>query len=327
MVTIHQGVPDRDWDERLVRLGGHFLQSRPWAQFQAALGRNVLSARNASWAWGAAERQGRGVNYLYAPYGPCADADGLTAALESLAAAGRGHGADFVRFEPQTSQAAASSIAATLEKLAAKPFAEVNPSHTWVLDLAPDEAVLRSGLSSGNRNIINKAERAGISCREANADGVEPFLAMLHDTYTRAGIKAYDDDYYRTMLQVLHPAGAARLVYAYYQGKPVAGVIVYDWNGRRHYAHAAADQAVNRQINAARMLVWFLIMGAKRAGLTAFDFWGVAPDDDPKHPWHGLSKFKKSFGGNGVQYAGTWDLPLKPAKYQVYRLAKKVLPL
>ncbi|HSH31727.1 MAG TPA: peptidoglycan bridge formation glycyltransferase FemA/FemB family protein, partial [Candidatus Saccharimonadales bacterium] len=322
MVTIHKGVPDRDWDDQVCRLSGHFLQSRAWAQFQAALGRQVLWACDASWAWLAAERRGRGVMYLYCAYGPCAAAGGLSEAIQSLTVAGRERGADFGRFEPSCAEASEgrpTSIVAELERLGAQPFSEVNPAHTWVLDLSPDEAVLRSGLSSGNRNIINKAERTGISCREADARQIEPFLSMLRDTYGRAGIKAYDDDYYRTMLKVLHPAGAARLVYAYYQGKPVAGAIVYDWNGRRHYAHAAADQAVNREINAARMLVWYLIMEAKHSGLTSFDFWGVAPTDDPGHPWHGLSKFKKSFGGEGVEYAGTWDLPINKPKYRLYR--------
>ena len=66
------------------------------------------------------------------------------------------------------------------------------------------------------------------------------------------------------------------------------------------------------------------IFDAKEKGLKYFDFWGIAPANAPKdHPWAGFTKFKKSFGGFPVEYAGTYDIVLNPTKYRLYNLARK----
>jgi lipid II:glycine glycyltransferase (peptidoglycan interpeptide bridge formation enzyme) len=70
------------------------------------------------------------------------------------------------------------------------------------------------------------------------------------------------------------------------------------------------------------------MVNAKGRGSQLIDLYGIAPDDaGPRHPWAGFSAFKKKFGGQVVEYAGTWDLPLTN-KYRIYRTAataKKVL--
>jgi lipid II:glycine glycyltransferase (peptidoglycan interpeptide bridge formation enzyme) len=43
-----------------------------------------------------------------------------------------------------------------------------------------------------------------------------------------------------------------------------------------------------------------------------FRFWGIAPTDDPVHERAGYNRFKRSFGGQVKEYAGTWDLPSMP---------------
>jgi lipid II:glycine glycyltransferase (peptidoglycan interpeptide bridge formation enzyme) len=53
--------------------------------------------------------------------------------------------------------------------------------------------------------------------------------------------------------------------------------------------------------------------------MTSFDLWGVAPSDDVKHKWAGISKFKKGFGGTTIQYLGTYDIPLNNIKYKLYK--------
>jgi hypothetical protein len=53
-----------------------------------------------------------------------------------------------------------------------------------------------------------------------------------------------------------------------------------------------------------------------------FDFWGIAPTDDPDHERAGYNRFKRSFGGQVKEYAGTWDLPIHAVKYSLYPAAK-----
>ena len=71
------------------------------------------------------------------------------------------------------------------------------------------------------------------------------------------------------------------------------------------------------------VLQWFEITRAKNDGFKYYDFWGIAPNDDPKHPWAGVTRFKKGFGGIIVEYGGTWEKGVS-WKYNLYRILRKL---
>ena len=59
--------------------------------------------------------------------------------------------------------------------------------------------------------------------------------------------------------------------------------------------------------------------------LSYFDLYGIAPDgSSPYHPWAGFTKFKRSFGGEDVTFGGSWDIPLQPVEYWLYRIYQTV---
>ena len=53
-------------------------------------------------------------------------------------------------------------------------------------------------------------------------------------------------------------------------------------------------------------------------GCNYYNFWGIAPPDKPKHPWAGLSVFKKGFGGFEEAYLHAQDFPISPKYYLNY---------
>lgn len=316
-------LPDPEWDDQLAKLGGHVYQSSLWARFQQAQGREVLYEAGNGWSWLGALRHGRGgITYLYAAYGPTVQGQ-LEPAVTSLAAAGRAHRADFVRIEPL---GAASE--ADLASLGARHTRDVQPRYRLMLDITPDEAQLRRAISSSNRNLINTATARGLSF-EISSDParVTEYLAMQRETAAHGGFKPHPDTYYHHLVKSLLPTGAARLYFANYQGKPVASAICVDFAKTRYYLYAATYPALNRELKAAVALLWWMILDAKAGGLSRFDYGGVAPDNQPNHPWAGHTRFKKSLGGEVVASVGTWDLPLKPVKYHLYHAARQVLPL
>lgn len=318
------GVPEAGWDQQLTDLEGGVLQSRAWAVFQQALGNIVYHASGDGWVWLAVVRRGRGVSYLYVPYGPVArSAKALAAALDGLTDLGRSLGLDFVRFEP-----ARPAAPEALRRLGAHAIAEVQPQRTLLLDLTKPEADLRAGISQSNRNLVNTAEQRGITITplpNPSPEDAKLFLDMLRDTVKRGGFVPYPESYYRQTLQVLGAEGLVTLFVAAVEGRPVASAVALDFAGTRHYLHAAAFQDLNRQHKTAVPLLWAMITNAKQQGLSRFDFWGIASTDDPDHPRAGLTRFKRSFGGELKEYSGAWELPIKRTKYKVYRLAKRVL--
>jgi lipid II:glycine glycyltransferase (peptidoglycan interpeptide bridge formation enzyme) len=318
------GIPAADWDEQLEAGGGHLFQSRTWAVFQAAQGRQVhyAAATDGSWSWLAALREGRGgIRYLYASYGPTAGPGALPAAISSLLEAGRAARADFVRLEPR-----GDVTVAEIKALGGRPAADMQPRYQLVLDIAPDEAELRHAISPSNRNLINTAEKRGLSFVVSTDPARLPeYLAMQRETANRGSFKPHPDAYYEKLVASLLPTCAAHLYFAEYEGKPVASAICVDFGHTRYYVYAATYVEANKRLKGAIALLWWMILDAKSQGLTEFNYGGIAPDDQPNHPWAGHTRFKRSIGGEMVSSIGTWEIPLKPAKYGFYRLANKVL--
>lgn len=317
--VINENVPTADWDDHQGQVGGHFLQSRAWARFQEALGRQVLWCRTEDWSWLGVLQPGRVGSYLYSPYGPTVR-QGFERAAESLAKAGKQHGAWFVRLEPD------SRIAADQLKAAGGiHVGQMQPQRTMVVDLRQEESILRSKLSSGHRNAINAAGRRGLSFGTSiDPTDIDQFLAMLPAASARSGIMPHPGNYYRTMTKTLMPLGACRLWTVTHEDSPIASAISFEYQGTRYYAHAASYPDKARELQAAAPLVWHMLMAAKADGFHRFDLNGIAPTDDPSHPWAGFTRFKTAFGGEVVNRAGTWEIPLRPFRHKLYRVAKQV---
>jgi len=62
------------------------------------------------------------------------------------------------------------------------------------------------------------------------------------------------------------------------------------------------------------------ILEAKKRECTKYDFWGIN-----QKKWPGVTRFKKGFNGQEVNYPGAYDLVFQPAWYRIYKIAKKVL--
>jgi lipid II:glycine glycyltransferase (peptidoglycan interpeptide bridge formation enzyme) len=71
---------------------------------------------------------------------------------------------------------------------------------------------------------------------------------------------------------------------------------------------------------AAYAILWEAILEGKRRGCRWFNFWGVVGDDQENHPWFGLSRFKKGFGGEEVWYLHARDYPLSWRYWPVWAL-------
>lgn len=307
------------WDKRVQILDGGILQSAAWADFQESIGRRVLRDSGSNWAWQGALRGSTGLKYLLVPYGPLVHSNAL-GSIQSALTAARAEGCDFLRFEPHGSVSSQQ-----LSSLGARRIGEVQPQHTFVLDLTPAEDILRKNLQSGHRNRINTTAKRGITIRQVkDLSPFDDFLRLMANTAAHAHIVNYPDQYYRSLAEVLVGEGVASFYVSEVAGQVASVSLVYDWGDTRSYAHTGNDQALNREYKVAVSAAWQMIVDAKEAGLKKFDFWGAAPTDDPAHKWAGITSFKKAFGGELVSTLGTWDIPLKPMKYRAYALYRRL---
>ncbi len=316
---MNNSSTDLDWDKHISALDGGVLQSAGWAEFQQAVGRPYTRRSGDGWAWQAFERRSKGIRYLFSPYGPVVQKN-APEAIESILMAARERGMDFVRLEP-----IGAVTAEMVKRFGGHLISEVEPACTALLDLTKSEEELKSGLSSGHRNLINGTTRRGIVIEQTmSPQAIREFLKMLRDTAERARVNFYEDDYYIRMLDVMSRFNAVKFYIARVEGALVSAAIFYDFDGTRYYAHAGAYQELNRQVKASVSLVWKAIIDAKMEGKAKFDFWGVAPTDDASHAWAGITTFKLAFGAKRVTLIGTWDIPINKVKYKTYSAYRKL---
>ena len=293
-----------------TRRMSNILQSDIWARFQESNGHTVIRKSGNGWSYLATVEGGATGRYLYSPYGPVASsAVAFDEALTSLKEEAGEARCLFVRIEPTESaiwgdQDAAAFLARRGAVLAPR---QVQPSHTQIIDLSGSEDEILKGMKSNNRNLHRNIHKKGVTIEvSTNPEDLSILFAFLDETADRNGFNRQQDEYLMQVARVLMPAGAASLYIAKLtdengESTPIAAAFVYDSDDTRTYAHAAASFE-HRRLSAGIPVVTNFILDAKRKGLKYVDLFGIAPEDQPDHEWAGFTKFKKSFGGESVEY-------------------------
>ena len=295
----------------------HFLQSDAWKKFQESIGRKTFQETGTNWSFLAIEEKSKFDCRLYTPYGPIfSDYAAFKSALTKLKSIAKDNNIDFIRIEPTQ-----NITEAQLTKLGFKKvtYNHLQPSDTQVVDLNLPLDKLYLQMDQPTRNRIRNYSKKGLSVHYSyNPDDIAILISLLKKVSKRNNFRMHQENYYYKQAAALMPDHSAALYYVLYENKPIAASLVYDSKTTRYYAHAAADDNY-RKLNANTALVGQMILDAKDKGLKYFDLYGITLSTDPNHPWHGFTIFKKSFGGQTVNYLGAWDLPLNKFKYNVYR--------
>lgn len=293
---------------------GAFLSSYEWGEFQRSLGRKVARVRRIGQSGEMLAQAVKmdlplGQFYWLISKGPNG-----TMSLNEMIKILRDElpEATFLRLEP--------AIETDLLQVP-----DVQPSTTVMIDLtAPSETILQA-MKSKTRYNIRLAERKGVVCRRVGLDYFDDFIRLMEQTTHRDRFRAHPDAYYRAMLETMS-SGECRafLAMAFYEERPLAANLVIDFHDVRTYLHGATSN-LHRNVMAQYALHHHLIEDAKRAGLAHFDFWGIAPDGAPEsHPWFGITRYKKGYGGEVVSAPGTFDLPIKHIVYSGYRNIRRL---
>lgn len=318
-----------------------FCQSWAWGELESAEGNQVwrLGLRAEGELVAAATVVSRslpmGLGYLYSPRGPVvADQWPLNARREAMAtiltgcrriAAATPRLELAVRLEP----AVPPSGAGMLRSLGMVPAGSVQPARTQVLDLANEPQQLLAKMHPKTRYNVGLAERHGIvAWREESSDrGLETFTRLAALTADRHGFSLHDQAHYRRMLRTLdgeHGNPAAELWVAGQEGEPpLAAAITVHWGDTVTYVHGASDPAF-KHLMAPHLLQWRMALNARDLGYRYYDFWGIAPANQPKHPWAGFTRFKEGFGGYPLEYVGAYDLVQQPGWYHLYRAYRRL---
>ncbi len=267
-----------------------------------------------------------GMTVGYFPKGEMPDEE----QLNTLRQLGKKHNAIFVKMEPNIAHLVSApsghyDISQFLLKNGAQVGRPLFTKYTFQLNLAPTEEELFAHLSSKTRYNVNLAAKKGVKIFENTTKaGLEQYLQILKETTTRQGFYAHSPAYFQTMWDVLGQSGFFRIFEAVYQDQVLTSWVMFMFDGVLYYPYGASRN-IHRDVMANNLMMWEMIKFGKRNGCRMFDMWGsLGPEPNEKDPWFGFHRFKKGFGGDLVEFLGTYDLVLNPPIYSVYKWAENV---
>jgi len=323
------------WDTYLENQpSGHFLQSWAWGDFQEKLGNKIWrlvvedNGETAAQILVIKLSLGFGQSILYAPRGNLinktqslvttqAGAALLLSEIKKIAAAEK---VALFRIDPSALADDLTTERFYLSQGFVKNPKNIQPRHSLLLNLRLNTEGLFDQMKPKTRYNIHLAERHGVTvAKSTDPQDFQKFLNLLHSTSNRQRFSPHPDRYYRAQFETLQPAGIQELWLARHEDKVLAAILVNSFNHTATYVHGALDNRY-RELMAPHLLQFTAIQYAKNRGLALYDFWGIDPD--PSHPWAGLTRFKRGFGGQKIEYIGTLELSVNPLLYKLYRLLR-----
>ncbi len=91
-----------------------------------------------------------------------------------------------------------------------------------------------------------------------------------------------------------------------YSPKMKAGGVFLIAANKCYYWHGFTDK-IGRKSLVQYQIIWQAILWAKKINVKIFDFEGLYDERFPNKDWIGFSHFKKSFGGNEINYPGGYQ--------------------
>lgn len=300
--ALRSGEVD-EWDSKLAAVASPapLTQSWAWGVVQKAVGWTpvrllvdgetpvlVLTQRSGPFRWG------------YVPRGPVVFTPRV---LEALIEWSRNANLVRLRVEPEQGL----EINRLLTTLGFERTADVQPSHTRIVPLGPHDEMLASFRRTTRYN-ISYAERNHVTVDEGDEAG--ELACHVASSAARNHVNLPGYKYFKLLLEQLP---SSRTFVARHDGESLCAALVAVHDRRGYYLYSGSS-GHKRNLKAMDLTMWRAIQFVAGAGARDYDLWGIAPGADPKDPWHGFSEFKRGYGGRTVEYTGTWDLPLSPAR-------------
>jgi vancomycin resistance protein VanK len=205
-------------------------------------------------------------------------------------------------------------------------FAAGQPRYNFQIPLTGrTEQEVLAGMNQQWRRNIKKAAKAGVEVtRVAEAElpgSLEEFHKLYAHTAQRDHFTPRPLAYFQTMFAALlaEEPDRIRLYLARHEGDLVAATIWVRVGGHAWYSYGASSTE-KRDVRGSNAAQWAMISDSLAVGADVYDLRGITETLDPEDPHIGLIQFKVGTGGEAVEYAGEWDLPINPLIYKAFTL-------
>ncbi|XBB66433.1 peptidoglycan bridge formation glycyltransferase FemA/FemB family protein [Nocardioides sp. WV_118_6] len=186
-----------------------------------------------------------------------------------------------------------------------------------------EDEVLK-GMNQLWRRNIKKAAKEGVEVVRGNREDLAAFHELYVHTAQRDHFTPRPLRYFETMYDALSADAPERftLWLARHDGDLVASTIAIRVGEHAWYSYGASSTE-KREVRGSNAVQWAMIRDAIAAGAAVYDLRGITETLDAEDSHVGLIQFKVGTGGEAVEYAGEWDLPINRPLYQAFQLYLK----
>jgi lipid II:glycine glycyltransferase (peptidoglycan interpeptide bridge formation enzyme) len=324
-LTLKNIASKEVWEKFVLSYeGSNFLQSWNWGEFHQSLGKDIKRVgfyhdKKLLGVMLAVVEKARRATYLTVPGGPLIDWGNKTLVKAwklSLNDIGTEFGCSFIRVRPQLLETDKNGD--LFRKLAFKnaPM-HLHAELTRQLDLTKSEEQLWQEMRKTTRNEIKQAIKLEIKITQSTSlKDIDSFYNLQIETAKRQGFVGFSKAYLKEQFKIFSKDNQVILYTALFGKKKLAQAFVIFYAGEAAY-HFGASTSWGRKYPGAYLIQWEAIKEAQRRGLKRYNFWGVAPEGETSHRFHGVSVFKRGFGGDDVAYMHARDLVIKPLQYRI----------
>ena len=267
-------------------------------------------------------------NIMYSSRGPVCDIhnieilEQLTQGIKELA---KKYNAIVVRIEPDIESSDQEFRNIMLElgykiKDDAKNFREeIQPRYVFRLNTKnKNEDEVFNNFHQKTRYNIRLATKKGVTIKEGTREDLKDFHEIMVTTGIRDGFITRPLQYFEKMYDCLGPKHM-KLLMAYYEDKPISGVIPIMYGNKTWYLYGASSNE-HRNLMPNYLLQWKMIKIALQNKSDIYDLRGVPGIADNSN---GLYRFKKGFGAEYTEFIGEVYIEFKPFMYRMYKFAEK----
>lgn len=199
---------------------------------------------------------------------------------------------------------------------------EIQPRYVFRLDIkGKTEEEIMAGFKQKWRYNIRLATKKGVVIKEGTREDLKDFHKIMVETGSRDGFIVRSLEYFEKMYDELAP-NHMKLLMAYYEDKPISGVIPIFYGNKTWYLYGASSNS-HRNLMPNYLLQWEMIKMAIARHDDIYDFRGVSGVVDENHPQYGLYRFKQGFGATFTEFIGEIYIPFKPITYKLYKFSEK----
>ncbi len=237
------------------------------------------------------------------------------------------HNGLMVKIGPGVSEEQAPEIIKIFNQLGLKASSHsIQMRYTRIVNLQPSDADILQSFDKDTRNLVRRAAREGVVVDHYDSTDNVKELRAFHNMYLttseRGSFPARPWNQIVKLWELMAPLGMAHIYTASFEDEPLASSLVLRSGNTAYQLWSGSRRDTGKKF-ATYALQWAIMQHMKQSGAKHYDMWGIAPTDDPNHPWAGPTLFKKGFKGQRVEYVGDYDLPLSPF-YRAYTLADAI---